>query len=693
MRLRVELVTRAIAVAGTAVVGGLAVTDPQWSAHPLGMLVVMVATVGLRARPIALTKYSTLTGSPVSAMSGALVLGAPASALAVFAGVLLADWLVQRKALSWAWVNAGRESLALAAAYGAYAAVATFLPPALPGQLSADAVPAMSVFVFTYFLLSRSLHYFSLLIRDKLLPDEKSLILRYEVIASGASAAAVILILLTVTNVGLVGWSVVTVALGFAALLFVRIIEEAIAAEELNKIHAMELVVSSDASLGDAFTRIAGLANRLVDWRDFRIHRLQDGVPRLVFTSRDGLLDPPIESGSDGAALRHEVLATGRSVVVTDAQTDARVDRAREQSRSVVVVPLRFGERMVGLVELEHHKRGTYGAKQLTVVQRFASQLATTIQIQELRQPLVESVARLERQLATMNESAHQLRNGAETMARLVTDISRSVGEESDQAARSRDAADDLYRTTSAIARDAREAAGASDRAVHIAIEHRATIGTAIERLVAAKGFVSVSGTLMADLGHETRRVTSFISVITDLAEQTNLLALNAAIEAARAGEEGRGFAVVAEEIRKLAEQSGRASEDANALVATLAGQMERATRQMDRGRAMVADVETLSGSARDALAEILESSRSAATWAKRIAEVSRAQEDAVGGVRERVERIAEISRKNREGTELAAGTAETQARALHEVEGATGELRELATYLGELARRLTRLA
>ena len=563
-----------MAVAGTAVVGGLAVTDPRWSAHPIGMLVVMVATVALRARPIGLTKYSTLTGSPVAALSGALVLGAPASVLAVFAGVLLSDWLVQRKALSWAWVNAGRESLALAAAYGVYAAVTTVLPPPLPGQLSADAVPAMSVFVFTYFLLTRSLQYFSLLVRDKLLPDEKSLILRYEVIASGASAAAVVMILLTVANVGLVGWSVVTVALGFAALLFVRIIEEAIAAEELNKIHAMELVVSSDASLGDAFTRIAGLANRLVDWRDFRIHRLQDGVPRLVFTSRDGLLDPPIESGSDGAALRHEVLATGRSVVVTDAQTDARVDRAREQSRSVVVVPLRFGERMVGLVELEHHKRGMYGAKQLTVVQRFASQLATTIQIQELRQPLVESVARLERQLATMNESAHQLRNGAETMARLVADISRSVGEESDQAARSRDAADDVYRTTSAIARDAREAAGASDRAVHIAIEHRATIGTAIERLVAAKGFVSDSGTLMADLGHETRRVTSFISVITDLAEQTNLLALNAAIEAARAGEEGRGFAVVADEIRKLAEQSGRASADANALVATLAGQM-----------------------------------------------------------------------------------------------------------------------
>ena len=115
-------------------------------------------------------------------------------------------------------------------------------------------------------------------------------------------------------------------------------------------------------------------------------------------------------------------------------------------------------------------------------------------------------------------------------------------------------------------------------------------------------------------------------------------------------------------------------------------------TRQMDRGQAMVADVESLSESARDAMAQVVDASRSAATWAKRIAEVSRTQEDAVGEVRERMTRIAEISRRNREGAASVAETAQSQARSLHEVEGATRELRELATYLGELARRLTRL-
>ncbi len=686
------LVIRLSALAGSLALVAGALRDHRWIGHPWSLLVMALCAAAFRVRGVPITKFTTVSALPAVVVAGALVAGAPAAGIAVFVGIIAADWGILRKSVDAAWINASREVLVLYAAYGLYAVVAIQGAVTSSGELTAEALPAIAIFLLAHFLLGRSAQYFSLLVRHKLLPDERALILRYEVIVFGASSLAVLVVLLTLENIGRAGWPMVALALGFAGMLLKRILEEAVAAEELNRIHAMDLVVSADASMEESFTRIASLASRLVNWTEFRILRLVDTDPRVVFTLRDGMLVQARDPEPDGARLRRDAIERRVPVVVDDARLDPRVDGGRPDARSRVVTPLLFGERLLGLMEIEHHKRASYGPKQLAVVGRFASQLATTIQIQELRRPLAESVSRLERQIAKLNESARQLRGGAETVARLVADITRGVGEEAEQAARSREAADDLYRGTAGIARDAKGAAAASERAASLAAENRGTIATAVDRLVSAKTFVSESTELMTQLSQGARRITEFIDVIRELADQTNLLALNAGIEAARAGVEGKGFAVVADEIRRLAAQSARASEEASTVLSGFGSQMERAARQMDRGRDMVADVEGLSGSAMQALMTIVEASQSAATWARQIAEVSRGQEEQVGAMRERVERIAEISRRNRLGTDQVSRSADDQARALAELEGAGRELRELASYLAELARRLTRL-
>ena len=88
---------------------------------------------------------------------------------------------------------------------------------------------------------------------------------------------------------------------------------------------------------------------------------------------------------------------------------------------------------------------------------------------------------------------------------------------------------------------------------------------------------------LIGRLSGSSRQIGDVVKVITDIAGQTNLLALNATIEAARAGEAGKGFAVVANEVKELAQETGRATGDIAAKVQSIQADTNEATEAINR--------------------------------------------------------------------------------------------------------------
>lgn len=681
----VGLYSQALGTAGSALLVAVLAADPRWVGQLPETVVMLGLCVVLRGLHIPLSKYSYLTQTGLVALTGGLLVGVPATALALAGGVVGADWLWHRKPLRAAWVNLGREVIALVAAFGVYAAIRRVSGLAAPG-IHVVAIPALFFCVLSYFVIGRLLFYFSLIIRAKLEQDEQLLILRYECIAYAATVVAAATVVGTVVAWPPLAWVFVGAALGALGLLLKKMLEEAISAEELNKIHAIEAVITSNVSLQDSFARIERLAQRLMDWGDFRIYRRQDGRLTLAYRSgagRSGRGEP----SSDTAALREQVVARDVAVVIDDVIRDQRVADAPLEVQSLVIVPLKFGDRVIGTLELEHHKRKVYRRKDLLTISTFANQLATAIHITELRQPLVETVERMTQELATLTRATVALREAAAAVASATNTIREGVTTEEGEVSGGLEATESLAQVSRRVSEDGAEAAQASSTASDVASRNRQRIRDAIERLVALKSFVGESSAQVQQLGQVSRRITGFIASIRELADMTNLLALNAAIEAARAGKHGKGFAVVADEVRRLAEQSAGAAAEAAELVQDIHRQVGEVVEQMRRGQVNVGGVEELSAGALEALDAIVAATAEATSHARRITVAAGEQDQAFTRLRERIHAVAAISWKNRAEADDVATRASEAARGLSELERATRELEQVAAMLRELTR------
>lgn len=188
-----------------------------------------------------------------------------------------------------------------------------------------------------------------------------------------------------------------------------------------------------------------------------------------------------------------------------------------------------------------------------------------------------------------------------------------------------------------------------------------------------------------AELKSKTGKIGNITDTITAIAEQTNLLALNAAIEAARAGEHGSGFAVVAEEIRKLAEASGKAAGEISKMLNEISRQSDSVSELMENGLTAVNDSTKSVRHSGEAFNAILTTSSESAESISAVAEEIRLIEKQISEVSRLSLEIDEISRKTTEGTSVIAAVIEEQTANQQEVLSSVMLLSDLSVELKDM--------
>ncbi|WP_433291101.1 methyl-accepting chemotaxis protein [Actinoplanes sp. CA-030573] len=267
------------------------------------------------------------------------------------------------------------------------------------------------------------------------------------------------------------------------------------------------------------------------------------------------------------------------------------------------------------------------------------------------------AMERLRTTVATIDGSAGRLNDATQQMAGTVAQIAASAESTAAQAQTASAAAEHISRSVDSVSAGSQQM-GASIREIsQNASEAAQVAGEAV-------GLAAQTSTTMSKLGASSAEIGNVIMTITSIAEQTNLLALNATIEAARAGEAGKGFAVVASEVKDLAQETARATEDISRRVAAIQADTEGALvaiEEITRVIARISDFQTTIASAVE--------EQTATT-----SEMSRSVDEAATGTNDIAQNITGV-----------AESARVTSRSAVETEQATVGLARLSTELSEL--------
>jgi methyl-accepting chemotaxis protein len=301
----------------------------------------------------------------------------------------------------------------------------------------------------------------------------------------------------------------------------------------------------------------------------------------------------------------------------------------------------------------------------IAVIERVATgdlrprvEVTTTDEFGRIGTALNTALGSMSAALSSMHATARDLSAASSQLSNIALQLGAGAEEAAAQANAANGGADHVARSVETVATGMEEMGAAIKEIASNASEAVSVARTAVDT---ASGAVDTVGRLNGS----SQQIDRVVKLITAIAEQTHLLALNAAIEAARAGEAGRGFAVVANEVKDLARETEKATEEISQQVRVIQGDSRAAVDAIGSIRAV-------------------------------INQISDSQSAIAGAVEEQSATTAEIGRgvadAARSTTEIAGSIGQVAQAAQVTTQGVI-DMQGSATLLADLAQRMASLA